>query len=342
MDGHHCHHCKHIAYALLAKKSIREKMTKNVLITGAAGFIGFHLAKALHKRGDRVVGYDNYNAYYDTQLKHDRAKQLIQLGVPVIQGDICDAQQLLQVMQQHETTHIVHLAAQAGVRYSLQNPQAYLKSNIDGFLNVLELCRSHPHLKLTYASSSSVYGQNTKIPFAVEDRTDEPASLYAMTKKSNELMASSYHHLFGISVTGLRFFTVYGPWGRPDMAYFLFTKAIVEGRPIDVYNQGNMQRDFTYIDDIVAGTIAAIDCEYACEIFNLGNHQPEPLLGLIELIEKEVGLVAQKRWLPMQAGDVVSTYADIEYSTAKLGFLPTISLEQGIGRFIKWYKAYYL
>lgn len=315
---------------------------KKIFITGAAGFIGFHLAKTLHQKGFPVAGYDNFNSYYNPKLKRDRAHELLKLGIPVIDGDICNRQELEKEIIQHQTTHLVHLAAQAGVRFSLENPEAYIKSNIDGFLNILEICRKYPTIKLTYASSSSVYGLNQKTPFSIDDRTDAQASLYGVTKKSNELMAQTYHHLFGISVTGLRFFTVYGPWGRPDMAYFLFTKAILEGKPIEVFNQGQMSRDFTYIDDIVDGIIAAIELEASNELFNLGNHQPAPLLYLIQLIEKELGKESKKKWLPMQPGDVLATYADIQSSTEKLGFRPKISLENGISQFISWYKNYYL
>ena len=316
-------------------------MSKHVFITGAAGFIGFHLARYLHNRGDHVTGYDNFNDYYDPQLKRSRASELAKLGIKVIEGDITDFDFLKQTVNGHQTTHLVHLAAQAGVRYSLQNPQAYVEANIKGFLNILEVCRFRPAIKLTYASSSSVYGLNKKSPFSIEDRTDKQASLYGVTKKTNELMAQTYHHLYGIAATGLRFFTVYGPWGRPDMAYFSFTRAILNGEPIDIYNQGKMLRDFTYIDDIVEGTAAAMDLEAPCEVFNLGHHHPEELLHLISLIEKELGVKAEKRLLPMQPGDVVSTYADIENSTAQLGFIPKVSLEEGIAHFIKWYKDYF-
>lgn len=316
-------------------------MKKRVFVTGAAGFIGFHLARRLHARGDAVVGYDNFNAYYDPALKRAREQELKKLGIEVIEGEIGDSQHLQSAIQAHQTSHLVHLAAQAGVRYSLQNPHAYIQSNIEGFLNVLEICRMHPAIKLTYASSSSVYGLNQKVPFSITDHTDRQASLYGVTKKTNELMAQTYHHLFGIHVTGLRFFTVYGPWGRPDMAYFLFTRAILEGRPIEVYNRGNMLRDFTYIDDIIDGTVAAIDHEYPCEVFNLGHHHPEQLLHMIALIEKELGKKTEKILLPMQAGDVVSTYADIDDSTARLGFVPKVSLEQGIHQFIQWYKEFH-
>lgn len=313
---------------------------KRVFVTGAAGFIGFHLAQKLALRGDQVLGYDNFNDYYDPQLKRERVALLQKAGVTVIEGDICNLELLQKSVSQHRTSHLVHLAAQAGVRYSLSNPQAYIRSNLEGFVNILETCRCHPSIKLTYASSSSVYGRNQKTPFAVADRTDQQASLYGVTKKSNELLAETYHHLYQIPVTGLRFFTVYGPWGRPDMAYFSFTKAILEGRPIDVYNEGKLQRDFTYIDDIVAGTIAAIDLEAACEIFNLGNHQPVELLRFIEILEQALGKKAQKRMISMQSGDVLTTYADIDYSAEKLGFRPRISLEEGIPRFTEWYNGY--
>lgn len=316
-------------------------MKKNVFITGAAGFIGFHLSQSLEARGDHVLGYDNYNSYYDPSLKRERAAQLAKRGISIIEQDLCDFESLRRSVERHETTHLVHLAAQAGVRYSLENPHAYLKSNMDGFLNVLEICRQFPSIKLIYASSSSVYGLNQKTPFSVDDRTDQQASFYGVTKKANELMAHTYHHLFGIHATGLRFFTVYGPWGRPDMAYFSFTKAILNGYPIDIYNEGHLFRDFTYIDDIIEGMTSAIDHGFAYELFNLGNHRPEKVLYLIELLEKELGCQAKKNWLPMQPGDVLSTYADITYSTAKLGFIPKVSLEEGINHFVRWYKEYF-
>ncbi len=317
------------------------KMGKQIFITGIAGFIGFHLAQKLAKRGDRIIGYDNFNPYYDTQLKRDRALKLSKLGIEIIEGDIQNYEKLQNSILLHQTTHLIHLAAQAGVRYSLQEPATYLKTNVDGFLNILEICRSHPHLKLIYASSSSVYGLNTKVPFSLEDRTDQQASLYGVTKKTNELMAKTYHHLFGISSIGLRFFTVYGPWGRPDMAYFSFANAIVQGKPIEIFNEGKMQRDFTYVDDIVEGTIGAIDTEISLGVFNLGNHRPVELLYFVLLLEKELGIKAHKIWLPMQSGDVVATFADIQESTKQLGFQPKISIEEGLCRFVKWYKNYY-
>ena len=314
-------------------------MPKNILVTGAAGFIGYHLARHLKFRGDNVVGLDNFNDYYHPQLKRGRVKELAKENVTVVEGDICHRATVEELITDNQVTHVVHLAAQAGVRYSLVNPQAYVKSNLEGFIQVLEVCRQH-RLKLVYASSSSVYGKNTKIPFSVDDRTDAQVSLYGATKKANELMAQTYHHLYGISAIGLRFFTVYGPWGRPDMAYYSFTKAILEGKPIEIYNNGKMKRDFTYIDDIIQGTAAAIDLQTACEVFNLGNHHPEELLNLVEIIEGCLGKKAQTKFLPMQPGDVEVTFADISSSREKLGFTPKISLTEGIPRFIEWYLHY--
>lgn len=314
---------------------------KNIFITGAAGFIGYHTAHYLQQRGDQVLGYDNFNAYYDPQLKRDRAAELAKQGISVLEGDLQNRHTLQEAIEQHQTTHLLHLAAQAGVRYSLQNPQTYLTSNIEGFLNILEICRLYPHIPVIYASSSTVYGLNKKVPFAVEDRTDQPVNFYGVTKKTNELMAHAYHHLFGIPVTGLRFFSVYGPWGRPDMACFLFTKAILENKPIEIFNQGHMQRDFTYVDDIVAGIAAALDQAFPYAIFNLGHHHPEELMRLISLLEQELGKKAQKILLPMQPGDILSTYADIEESITQLAFVPKVSLEEGVAHFVKWYKSYY-
>lgn len=311
---------------------------KRIFVTGAAGFIGAHLMQYLRARGDEVLGYDNFNAYYDPELKEARVRALGDF--PVVRGDLCDVSLLTASVLDFRPTHLVHLAAQAGVRYSLENPQAYIQSNVEGFVNVLEVCRRDPLMKLIYASSSSVYGLNEKIPFSVEDRTDCQASLYGVTKKANELMAATYHHLYGIPVTGLRFFTVYGPWGRPDMAYFSFAKNILEGQPIDVFHEGAMMRDFTYIDDIISGTAAAVDLGAACELFNLGNHRPVKLARFIEILEEALGKKAIKRNLAMQKGDVEKTYADIESSRCQLAFEPKISLEEGIPKFVSWFKEY--
>jgi UDP-glucuronate 4-epimerase len=316
-------------------------MAKRILITGAAGFIGFHLARYLQSRGDFVIGLDNFNSYYDPSLKRKRAEILQGEGVEITQSDIQERDLLKLLLLRHGITHFVHLAAQAGVRHSISHPDDYVASNLQGFVSILEACRLFPSLKLIYASSSSVYGLNRKIPFSVEDKSDYPANLYGATKKANEMMAHAYHHLYGLHVTALRYFTAYGPWGRPDMAYFRFTRQICEGIPVQVFNQGHMRRDFTYIDDIVRGTAAAIDLGAPCEIFNLGNNRPVDLLYLIELIEKALGKEAIKEMLPMQAGEVIETYADIEKSQRLLEFYPSVSIEQGIAQFIDWYKAYY-
>jgi len=313
----------------------------HIFITGIAGFIGFHVAQALLRRGDTVIGSDNFNPYYDPKLKRDRAAILEKLGVKIIEMDICNGALLEKHVQENKITHFLHLAAQAGVRHSINHPEDYVTSNLEGFVHVIEVIRRHPTIPLIYASSSSVYGLNKKIPFSESDPTDMPSNLYGATKKSNELVAHAYHHLYGISVTGLRFFTVYGPWGRPDMAYFAFTESILGGKPLKIFNEGQMKRDFTYIDDIVAGTLAAIDLGAPCEIFNLGNHKPEPILHLVELLEKKLNLTAVKELLPMQPGEVPVTYADISKSQKQLGFSPTISLEQGIGKFLSWYREYF-
>lgn len=313
---------------------------KRILVTGAAGFIGYHTALAIAERGDLAIGMDHYNSYYDPRLKWARTAELKKKGIAVVEGDLLDKDLLKNLVKEHEVTHILHLAAQAGVRYSLTHPEMYIQSNITGFLNILETCRAFPSIPLIYASSSSVYGLNTTTPFTETDRTDHQASLYGVTKKTNELMAHSYHHLFGLSVTGLRFFTVYGPWGRPDMAYFSFAEAINENRPIQLFNYGEMKRDFTYIDDIVAGILSAIDREDKCAIYNLGNHHPENLIYLVELLEEKLGKKAQKEWVKHQSGDVLSTYADIKESREKLNFIPKISLSEGISRFVDWYIAY--
>lgn len=316
-------------------------MDKKVLVTGAAGFIGFHVANALAARGDSVVGYDNFNAYYSPKLKRGRAEELAKKDLKIIEGDISNQKLLLQIVREYKVTHLIHLAAQPGVRYSLIDPEAYIKTNIEGFTSILEVCRE-TKIPLIYASSSSVYGANAKIPFSVEDRTDAPVSLYGATKKSNEVMAYSYHHLFQFPVIGLRFFTVYGPWGRPDMAYFSFAEAIMKGSPLELYfpppHLGVMRRDFTYIDDIVEGTIAALDLETSsCEIFNLGNHTPVEISQLVSYLENDLGKKANIVAKPMPAGDVPTTYADIELSRKRLGFEPKTTLEVGIRHFVDWY-----
>jgi UDP-glucuronate 4-epimerase len=314
-------------------------MSKRVFITGIAGFIGFHLASFLKKRGDDVWGCDNFNSYYDPALKRERAKKLADLGIGIHEGDIRNVAFLERAVLLQGTTHFVHLAAQAGVRYSLTNPEAYVQNNLDGFVQVMEVLRRHPKLKFIYASSSSVYGLNQKVPFSESDPVHLPANLYGATKMSNELIAHSYHHLYGISVTGLRFFTVYGPWGRPDMAYFSFTKAISEGKPIQLFNGGKMQRDFTYIDDIVQGAASAIDLGASREIFNLGNHHPESVFDLVKIIEGKTGKRAKIELLPDQVGEIPITYADISKSKKNLGFSPKTSLSEGMSHFIDWFSG---
>lgn len=313
-------------------------MLKNVLVTGIAGFIGFHLARALKRRGDFVIGVDNFNSYYDPLLKRQRRALLVQEGIEVIEGDICNRDLLLQLLKDKQITHVAHLAAQAGVRHSLNKPDDYIASNLQGFVSILEACRMCPGLRLIYASSSSVYGFNKKIPFSVEDPTDHPVNLYGATKKANEVMAFAYHHLYGLHVTGLRFFTVYGPWGRPDMAYFRFARQICEGVPIQLFNHGQMRRDFTYIDDIVQGTLAAIDLGASCELFNLGNSRPVDLIYMISLLEQSLGKKAIQEPLPMQMGEVLETCADIEKSQRLLNYRPSVTLEDGISRFVEWYR----
>ncbi|MDA0653845.1 MAG: SDR family NAD(P)-dependent oxidoreductase [Proteobacteria bacterium] len=322
-----------------------------VLVTGVAGFIGFHVAAALLARGESVVGVDNVNEYYDVALKEARLAQLDGAKkFSFVRADICDRDAMDAAMAAAAPMRrIVHLAAQAGVRYSLDHPFAYTESNVTGHLSMLEACRHADGIEhMVYASSSSVYGGNTKLPFSVDDRTDRPLSLYAATKSAAEQMSRSYAHLYRLPLTGLRFFTVYGPWGRPDMALFIFTKAILEGRPIRVFNRGDMGRDFTYIDDIVKGTLAALDhppaddgVEPPHRVFNLGNHHTEPLLRLVELIEKATGRKAERVLEPMQPGDVRETYADIEASARDLGFAPSVTLAEGVPQFVEWYRSHY-
>ncbi len=312
-----------------------------ILITGAAGFIGFHLSKSLLDDGYQVLGIDNVNNYYDPKLKWARLDILKRYSHFTFQKiDIAGRKALTQAFQSFNPQKVVNLAAQAGVRYSLTNPYAYMYSNLVGFLNILELCRHNDVEGLIYASSSSVYGGNKKIPFSVEDRVDKPIALYGATKRANELMAYSYSHLYGLHTTGLRYFTVYGPWGRPDMAYYLFTEKISKGEPIQVFNHGNMRRDFTYIDDIIAGTRVALDMNYRCKVFNLGNHKSEHLMDVVRHIEEIVGKKAEIEFLPMQPGDVPESFADIEKSKQMLDYQPAINIEAGLKKFIDWYLEY--
>jgi UDP-glucuronate 4-epimerase len=315
---------------------------QSILVTGAAGFIGFHLTRKLLEKGNRVIGVDNLNPYYDVTLKKARLNRLKPLNGFFFYGeDIQNLSGLKEIFKKHSIGRVCNLAAQAGVRYSLKDPFSYQKSNLEGFLNLLELAREYEISNFVYASSSSVYGDNSKIPFSVDDRVDSPVSLYGATKKANELMAYAYNHLFAIPCTGLRFFTVYGPWGRPDMALFLFTDAILNDRPINVYNYGRMKRDFTYIDDVVEGTIAALEKPFAYELFNLGNSDPVELMDFIGIIEEELGKEAQKNMMPLQPGDVLETSADIGKSKDMLGFSPKTPIREGIKRFLTWYREYY-
>jgi UDP-glucuronate 4-epimerase len=320
----------------------------SILLSGAAGFIGFHVARALLARGDRVIGIDNLNDYYDVSLKQARLAELHAFpGFSFTKLDVADREGVLGLIERHpDLRSIIHLAAQAGVRYSLENPYVYIDANVMGTLVMLEAARRIKHLTaITYASSSSVYGANQKQPFSVEDRVDQPVSLYAASKRSCELIAHAYIHLYGLPATGLRFFTVYGPWGRPDMAAYLFTRAILAGEPVRVFNEGRMARDFTYIDDIVAGTIAAHDRAspgaLPQRIYNLGNHRPERLLDFIAVLERTLGRTAKKELLPMQPGDVPESFADIGASRRDLGFEPTTTIEEGLARFVEWYKHYH-
>lgn len=313
-----------------------------ILVTGAAGFIGFHLCKSLLDDGYEVLGIDNLNNYYDPNLKLARLEQLKPYKYFTFEKvDIADRESITQSFKSFNPRKVVNLAAQAGVRYSIENPYAYVESNLVGFLNIIELCRYNDVEGLIYASSSSVYGGNTKIPFSVEDRVDNPISLYAASKKSNELIANSYSHLYGLHTTGLRYFTVYGPWGRPDMAMYIFTKKILAGEPIPVFNHGNMKRDFTYIDDIISGTRSAIEKNYKYEIFNLGNHRSEQLMDVVNLIEKNLDKRADVDLQPMQPGDVSESFADIDKSIELLNYKPTTNVDVGIEKLIRWYKEFY-
>jgi UDP-glucuronate 4-epimerase len=328
-----------------------------VLVTGAAGFIGFHLVSRLLASGAIVYGVDNLNSYYDVSLKRARLAAIGRHArFSAIELDVTDYRALRALLAEIRPEAVVHLSAQAGVRHSLVDPRAYASANLDGFLSVLEACRAHPVRHLIYASSSSVYGTNTKVPYHEDDPVRAPVSLYAATKRANELMAHSYAHLYGIPCSGVRFFTVYGPWGRPDMAYYAFTKAILEGRPIDVFNHGQMQRDFTYIDDVVEALVRLVDLPPSTgagvsgdqgdggaphTIYNIGNHTPITLKRFIATLEAALGREAEKRYLPMQPGDVPATYADVERLSRVTGFAPRTPIDAGLGRFVAWYRAYY-
>lgn len=314
-----------------------------ILLTGCAGFIGMHVAGILLARGDEVIGIDNLNDYYDPSLKKARLDQLHPYSnFTFLNGDIADRALIEDLFARVRPEKVINLAAQAGVRYSIENPHAYIQSNLVGYANILEGCRHNGVRHLVYASSSSVYGGNTKMPFAVEDQVDHPVSLYAATKKSNELMAHTYSHLYGLQTTGLRYFTVYGPWGRPDMSPWLFTSAILEGRPIRVFNHGKMQRDFTYIDDIAEGTVRVLDQTGSplYRLYNIGSHQPVELMDFIQTIERATGQVAEKEFLPMQPGDVPATYADVEGLKRDIGFHPRTPLETGLNAWVEWYKRW--
>ena len=323
--------------------------SKTILVTGAAGFIGFHISKKLLDQGVRVIGYDNINSYYDVNLKYARLDILNAYpDFHFVKGDLADKSQVDDVFLQYKPAIVVNLAAQAGVRYSIDNPQVYIESNIIGFFNILEACRHHPVEHLVYASSSSVYGNQEKTPFSTSDDVSRPISLYAATKKSNELMAYTYSHLYEIPATGLRFFTVYGPYGRPDMAYFSFTKKIIDGEPIKIFNNGDMYRDFTYVDDIVEGIMNLLEKPPAPDasgdrykVYNLGNNKPEKLMYFIEVLERCIGKVAKKEFLPMQPGDVYQTYADVDDLMRDFGFKPKTGIEEGLGKFVEWYGGYY-
>jgi len=330
-----------------------------ILVTGCAGFIGMHVAEILLDRGDEVVGIDNFNAYYDPGLKAARIERLKpHRNFKLVRGDIADHELIRTLFLTERPNRVINLAAQPGVRYSLQNPDAYIQSNVVGFANILEGCRHNAIEHLVYASSSSVYGSNTKMPFSVHDNVDHPVSLYAATKKANELMAHTYSHLYGLPTTGLRYFTVYGPWGRPDMSPWLFTSAILEDRPIDVFNHGSMHRDFTFVRDIAEGTVAVLDriaqpnpefsrdapdpgsSDAPFKVYNIGNHQPVELMLFISSIEKALGREARKNFMPMQAGDVVATFADVEDLQRDVGFEPKTTLGEGIAEWVEWYRSY--
>lgn len=323
--------------------------TKKILVTGAAGFIGFHLSNLLLQKGVTVVGFDNINDYYDVNLKYARLAILEKFeNFTFVKGDLADKTAVDNIFSENKFDIVVNLAAQAGVRYSIENPQAYIESNVIGFFNILEACRNNPVEHLLYASSSSVYGNQQKTPFSTDDDVSKPISLYAATKKSNELMAYTYSHLYGIPSTGLRFFTVYGPYGRPDMACFSFTEKILKGETIKIFNNGDMYRDFTYVDDIVKGVEnmlcnppEADENGDRATVYNIGNNSPEKLMYFVETLEKALGKTAKKEFLPMQPGDVYQTYADVTPLIEKYGFKPSTSIEDGLAKFVEWYKEYY-
>ena len=331
-----------------------------ILVTGAAGFIGYFVSRRLLDQNERVVGLDNLNDYYDVQLKRDRLGQIVDHeSFEFVETDLVDSVSIARLFAEHQFETVIHLAAQAGVRYSLENPQAYIDSNLVGFGNILEGCRHNKVRHLVYASSSSVYGANKKVPFSVSDNVDHPVSLYAATKKANELMAHTYSHLYQLPTTGLRFFTVYGPWGRPDMALYGFTRAILAGKPIDVYNFGNMQRDFTYVDDVVEGVIRVADRIPSADeersgetldpgssaapykVYNIGNNSPVELTYFIQVLEDCLGKKAKQNLMPMQPGDVPATYADVDELMRDVGFKPSTPIEEGIRRFVEWYREYH-
>ncbi len=323
--------------------------SKKILVTGAAGFIGFHLCKSLLEKGVDVVGFDNINDYYDVNLKYSRLEVLAPYDkFTFVKGDLADKAAVDKLFSENKFDIVVNLAAQAGVRYSIDNPQAYIESNVIGFFNILEACRHNPVEHLLYASSSSVYGNQQKTPFSTDDDVSKPISLYAATKKSNELMAYTYSHLYSIPSTGLRFFTVYGPYGRPDMAYFSFTQKIMKGETIKIFNNGDMYRDFTYVDDIVKGIENMLSNPPEADengdratVYNIGNNSPEKLMYFIETLENALGKKAEKEFLPMQPGDVYQTYADVTPLVEKFGFKPSTTIEEGLGKFVDWYKKYY-
>ena len=313
-----------------------------LLLTGCAGFIGYHLAINLLDDENEIIGIDNLNNYYNVNLKKDRLERLNKYKNFTFEKiDICHRKPLENVFKKHKPKKVVNLAAQAGVSYSITNPYAYLESNLIGFMNIIELSRNYSVEGLIYASSSSVYGSNSKTPFSTNDRVSKPIALYGATKRANELIAHSYSHLYNLNTTGLRFFTVYGPWGRPDMAMFIFTKKIIENKKIQIYNNGNIKRDFTYIDDIVNGTKLAIDRNYKCEIFNLGNNKSENLMDIVSLIENEIGKEAIIDYKPLRDGDMLETFADISLSENLLNYKPEINISKGIPRLVRWYREYY-